>query len=335
MTHSVRDSRMVTGKMRERRPGGAPFATFITIVAVLYGLWLANLPLLEFKDRANYLVYAQASGTVSDRYLAEGWRAFIFNEPVWLLINDLLARVLVPTQVMWVIIFVPAVIVAIVILRRGPQHFFYLIFLLIVPFVIKNHIIHLRQGVAIAIFFAALQVRNRPVRIILLLLTPLIHSSFFVLLLVYFLSSIIGKGSAKLPQKIGLLFACSLSGMAVFSMIAEWSGARQGDGIEFDAGDASGFGFVLWTLVLLVFFFEGPAFVRANLFPISILLLYLAGYFLTAYAGRILESGVLAVFLAALSLTRARYTIFIVTIVAYSAITYLNRLDQPLFGWGL
>lgn len=311
------------------------FGFFAFALSVAYGLWLAGLPLLEFKDRANYLRYAHASGSIADRYLADGWRAVLFNEPAWLAVNDLLSRVFVSEEVLWLIIFVPASTVAWLILSRGPQHFLYLIFLMIVPFVIKNHIIHLRQGLAIAVFFLALRVKSTPGRICLLALAPLIHSSFFVILLIYVLSRLIRRMSTRPALSIAFLMVASFIGTAAFSSVAMWSGARQAGTIESQMGDITGLGLMLWLVVLLIFFSEGAAFVRTNLFPIAVLLFYACSYFFTEQAGRILESGVLAVFFAALGLSRGRYRLFALALVGYTVISYITRMGSPWWGWGL
>lgn len=289
---------------------------------------------MAFKDRDNYLSYAQSSDVVAQRYLNDGWQALIFNEPLWLAINAALARLFDAPSVLCILIFGSASIVAYLVMRRGPHRFLYLLFLLIVPFVIKNHIIHLRQGVAIAIFFTAIQIKSRPIRIILLLVAPLVHSSFFVVVLMYLLSRVVGRSSIRPGMSVFLMLVASVTGMLAFSGVAAWSGARQAESIAV-ADDVSGLGFALWMCVLIIFIFEGQTFLKANLFPVSILLFYLASYFFTAQAGRILESGVLAVFLAALSLKRGRFALFFAAIIAYTMIDYVRKSGLPWFGWGI
>lgn len=308
---------------------------FSIVLSLLYGYVLASLPGDNLKDRSNYLVYAAFSGTLQERYLQAGWRSFIFNEPAWLAINDLLGQFLAPAEVVWTIIFASASILALVVLVRGPKDFLARLLLLVVPLIIKNYIIHLRQGVAITVFMVALSVNRRSLRWALMALTPLIHSSFFFIVILYILSAVLVRIFKQVFPQVLVLTIVSVPAALAISAVAEWSGARQAESYDFTAADISGLGFLLWAAVFILMVTAGPSFVRSNLFSAGVLAFYLSCYFWVEIGGRILESGLVAVCLSALRLQSGRKLAFFLILLFLTIFTYASRWNQPWLGWGV
>lgn len=83
----------------------------VCILAIGYGYTLSNITTLagfsfeNVVDRGNYLVYAESSWGIFQRYLSMGINVLFFNEPAWLLINAFLSLFLNPAQVIQTIIF--------------------------------------------------------------------------------------------------------------------------------------------------------------------------------------------------------------------------------------
>ena len=115
----------------------------VLLFALTYASFLATLPTDIFYDRENYLVYASSSWAILERYIDQGWLAVFSNEPVWLLINGYLGDIWLPETTVRILIFFPAFTVAWTVLRQDANQFIWLIMILFLPMVIKNHIIQL------------------------------------------------------------------------------------------------------------------------------------------------------------------------------------------------
>lgn len=303
-------------------------------LAVLYGSFLASLPLDIFKDRNNYLVYAEHSADIFERYQLAGPLVILANEPLWLLANIGLAKLFPPDLVLQTLIFIPATIVAWFILRYDHRQFTWLLLFLLLPQVIKNHIIHLRQGFAIAVFLSGWFSENRIIRWLLLSTTPFIHSSFFFVLflltLVRMLLSL--RLAADLHILLVVCVAIILGGSDYW--LADLFGARQATLYTFEA-ELSGLGFAFWSLIFIVMLFQGRQFLRLYAFEVSTIIFFLGTYFFSPVTGRIFESTLLLVLLSGLQLISWRYLVFIGLLVFYTLLQWLMRLDLPNFGWGL
>ena len=309
--------------------------------ALIYATLLSQLPLDLFKDRANYFVYINYSDAIFLRYSAGGLLSMLANEPLWLLLNINLSRFLYPENVMRVLIFAPAFVVSWQLMRRDPRHALWMIAFLLSPQVVKNHIIHLRQGVALAIFMIGYFAGARWLRFGLMAIACLVHSSFLFICVIGIASWSLDelRFSPKARAAIVILFFVVIGGLVEFvagglANAAGGLGARQAV-IYADAElDISGLGFIFWVTMLLVFLTAGQDFLREKMFAFSILVFYLAVYFLSPLAGRIFESGLFLVFLAGLSLPGMRRNIFIGAFVVFTVVLYFLRLDQPWLGFG-
>ena len=105
----------------------------VFFIAVAYGAFLSLLPQDLFTDRDNYLNYAENSILILQRYQGWGLIPLLANEPLWLLVNAGLANWFPPSSVLRCIIFMPATLVAWMVLVRNPKQFLWLlVFLLFV-----------------------------------------------------------------------------------------------------------------------------------------------------------------------------------------------------------
>lgn len=304
-------------------------------LAVIYGLVLAGLPMDVFLDRANYLIYAQESGVMLAGRSAEGWIPTLTNEPLWLLGNLALGLMLEPYQVVQVLILIPATLVAFFVLRTNPRQFGWLLMFLFLPYVIKNHIIQLRQGVAIAIFLIGWQMQNRVGRRSVFLLTPLVHSSFFFVLGLLALIMLVRKLRFGMKLRILLFLVTGLGIGLSLSWFSQTLGARQGDEYLFVADKISGLGFLFWAIVLAMFCIQGKAFMREHAFSAGTITFYLSTYFLVEVTARIFESTLIIVLLSGLKLNKECRLLFLLMITIYGLLSYMQRFNQPLLGFGI
>ena len=311
------------------------YQVLIFLVALGYAYVLASQPVDEFVDRVNYLVYAGESSAIFDRYLNQGVATLIFNEPIWLLHNILLSLFLGPEGVIVATVFLASYITAYIILKFSPAHFILLILYLLLPQVLKNNIIHLRQGLAIAVFLLGWFSSRPNVRYFCLFLACFIHSSFLVILFLCVLNEFFARfryGSdlrAVIVACIGLL-------IGVFGIwVAGVLGARQADQYVDEVVSVSGLGFIFWATVVGIFVFQGKVFLHKNSLQLSLIIFYLSTYFFLPVAARIFESGLLLVLLSALQLTSYRKYTFIVVFLLYFLLQWSSRISHPGFGWGI
>lgn len=297
--------------------------------AVIYAGVLASLPVDAFQDRNSYLTYAASSAEIITRY--DGF-AVLTNEPLWLLLNILLGSVLSSESVVRALVFSGALLVAYYVFREGANNrifFLVLLLLLCVPQVVKNHIVHLRQGFAIGIFLFGLMHRGG-LRWFLFALTPFFHASFFFVLFIYGITQLAGCRMAG-RQLSGALSSALLSCVFLFVMFSlssglDLTGARQADEYAAAATEGSGIGFLMWSFFLLGFFCQAGQWVRRNLFSIGIVVFYLCAYFLSPFSARIFESALLVVLFAVLKMEGW-------SSVAFGGVFFLFALSQWLMMW--
>jgi hypothetical protein len=327
----------VAAKSTRNSDGRMPWylRVFPLLFALGYAAALAHLPLDVFKDRDNYLIYAQYSNIIFLKYLVNGVPSLLANEPLWLLININLSRHFYPDQVVRILNFMPAFLVAWQLTRRNPRHAIWMVIFLLSPQVVKNHIIHLRQGVALSVFLLGYFARPLWLRGGLMAVAGFIHSSFLIVgmigLAVWLSDSL---RMAPRVRAAALILCFSIIG-GLLGVVAGELGARQADTYADVDLDISGLGLLFWAAMLMLFASSGALFLRRHMFAFLVLAFYLVIYFLTPVAGRILESGMFLVFLAALDLPDRRRLFFMWGFTAFTAAQYAMRIGQPWLGWGL
>jgi len=303
--------------------------------ALAYATILASLPLEAFHDREYYLVYAKSSELILARYTNDGWMAVLANEPLWLLINIELAQFQEPDNLIRDLVFIPAFLVSFVLLRNNPKHAFWMIFFLLFPQVLKNYIIHLRQGVAISVFMLGYYAGPKWLRLTLMGVAGFIHSSFLIVAAIGVVIWTAGALRFSPAVRIVLFIASFTITGVLLNEIADVLGARQGAQYMDIGSTTSGIGFLFWLSVLCLFISQGKGFLINNSFPVGVLIFYLSTYFLVPVSVRIFESTILLVMLAGIDLSGWRRQTFLFLIVLYALLTYGLRIDQPWLGWGI
>ena len=303
--------------------------------AAIYALILGALPVDRFVDRDSYLAYVDGSLAILVLNSSNGIAGLLTNEPLWLLVNILFSSFLDTENCVRAIIGISAFLVAFVTLRNNPRHIFLLVLFLLLPQVLKNYVIHLRQGLAIAVFMAGWFSISRSWRWTLIMMCPFIHASFFFIILFMFLDKALV--SVRLSASLRL-FNYVAAGL-LFSFSATWLagalGARQGDEYQAASVETSGIGFLFWLLFTFLYILQGSRFMKANAVSFSVLVFYLTGYFFLPVAARIFESALLLILLSGLKLTSYRKLCFFMLFGLYFIAQWLPRLSSPGFGWGV
>jgi len=301
----------------------------------MYGAILAALPVDIFVDRVNYLNYASDSAVILIRNFSGGPVSVLTNEPLFLLINIGLSSFLSAEDVVRFLIFLSATVVARFVLSRDHRQFVWLLFFLLMPQVIKNHISHLRQGVAIAVFLVGWSTRSPPLRWVLLAMTPFIHMSFIFVIGLLVMTKIVERLRFDVDIRMVIFVLMSLGLGLSMGWLAQVSGARQAETYAFDAGAVSGLGFIFWLFALMLFVLQGRTYIQRNTFALSALVLYLATYFLVEVTARIFESMVIFVLLSGLMLTKWRRIAFLSAMLFFTCLSYVLRLNQPWLGFAV
>lgn len=307
------------------------YKIIVFILASLYGCIFASFPMEGIIDRDNYLMYAENSILIVGRYITQNILTFFVNEPLWLGINILLSLFFDPEVTVRIIASVPAFVVAYYVLRYNPKYFIFLLFLLFLPQVMKNHAVHLRQGVAIAFFIAGWFSSKRYLQIFLIFLTPFIHASFFFILFLLGLNRVFTKMKFALDLKTFLyIILCLIIGLSI-GLITSSLGARQ---VNYNtSAEISGLGFIFWTAIISLYFLEGKQFAKQHSFSIAILIFYLSTYFVFEATGRVLESALILLILSGLDLTKWRKQVFYLAVILYFIMMYSSRIMLPYLGW--
>lgn len=319
----------------ERCPPSASYRLFCITFSLAYGFALSQIPGYDFKDWANYIIFAEASELILLGFLSGGLVEMLANEPLWLLLNIGLALFLEPDTVVRTIIFGSAFTVSWLVLRQHPHHAWWLLIFLLLPVVVKNHLIHIRQGAAIALFLAGWFCSGRLSRALLMGLSPFVHASFFFVLMILVLARLFRQLRLGPDLRtIAFIGAGIAVGLGLF-WVAYMLGARQALQYQFAMTYVSGLGFVFWSTVVLLMFMQGRAFLRERAFETGTLLFYLATYFLIEVTARIFESSLLLVLLAGLAMTGWRLAVFRGVMLFYGGMSWLMRFSQPALGFGI
>lgn len=307
---------------------------FSFVFSSLYASSMLLFPMEGVIDRANYLEMAEVSPLIFARYLGFGILSVFTNEPIWLLFNSALGLVLSPENVVRIIVFLSAFVTSYLLLKNNPKAFLFLIFVIVVPQVAKNYIVHIRQGMAIAVFLMAWYSKNVKLKVILFLVAPLVHASFFIVGAILFACYMLNRLNFAFDLRIfgyvgiGLFFGI---GLPVVSGIL---GARQSKTLfENYEADGSGAAFLVWLLIFFFVLMQGSRYLKNHGFSVAMITFYLLAYFVSPIAGRVFESALPLVVLSLYSLTSWRKLGALSLFVMFSILTLLMRVGQPLLGF--
>lgn len=279
-------------------------AVVATGMSLLFGFVLASLPIDKFVDRDNYLNYLQF-GAVQGLLLSSDYESLIarlFNDPLWLAINLLLSLNFDPENALRLLIFSSSYLfLKYTIKQISDEHKYTLLALLIIlivlnPQILKNYIVHLRQGLAIAVFLLMLPA-NAKQKIdfkYAAIIASLIHTSFLFVFLISMSRSIFEYFRFSLPLRVLGMTLILAIGASSFRLIALLFQARQAE-IDLSAFEGSGVGFIFWLFILGLLLSEGFKIIRSDEnkwveYSIYYILLYLIFYFITPLSSRIFES---------------------------------------------
>lgn len=306
----------------------------IAVISFAFAYYLSSLPIDAFVDRSNYLSFANYVEIIIESRISKGFFSFLFNEPFFALIILTLRNFLSPESTISAIIGFSTFSVFFLVLSNVPKRYLFLaVLILLLPQVLKNHIIHLRQGLALSIFLWGWFSNNRKYKLLLFVLAALTHSSFLVVVSCLLLINIVQKVKLLSSFKY-LIYTVSGLGFGLFGLaIASALNARQSEGYEEFETSSSGLAFVFWLCILLLYLSQGRYYAKKHAAALFFIILYLTTYFFIPVTGRIFESCLIIILLASIDLKREKILIFYSLYLFYFIYLWYLRLPQPGFGW--
>lgn len=311
----------------------------IILLSLFYSIFLVfYFPVdASITDRLNYLIYTDNSSNLIGMYYNQGILSSLFNEPLWLILNIVLSSMLSSENVIRIIIFFSSFSICYYCLINNKKEWLFVFMIIFLPQIIKNNIIHLRQGLAISIFVIGYYSKNRSVRNILISISPLIHVSLFIVIAIYLLSIISNKLKYSSGIKTIVIVSISIAFSLSISVVSLYLGARQADEYSFSDINVSGGGFLFWLVILVLFVSQGKKYFKIYTFEILSVCFYLSSYFLSTITARIFENSICLVLMACCHLTSYRKYIFIFIFCGYFIANYIIRINMgaPYLGWGV
>jgi hypothetical protein len=118
-----------------------------------------------------------------------------------------------------------------------------------------------------------------------------------------------------------MFFTLSILLLLLFNILPALVGARQASQ-EATMINVSGFGFLYWFFILVLFFINVKH--HRNNLDLSIfsLILYLSLYFLTPFAGRIFESALIIIVITALTDFKKKYNLLFAFAIIINSVYY-------------
>jgi hypothetical protein len=283
------------------------------VVAFFYAIILGFLPQEIFRDRLGYFELAKSGLYYFNAYFESSWLSGLTNEPLFWWIIGQLSQWIAPQEVIQLVVMVPAFFLAYYTLQYRKEYFWILLGMLLLPQVVKNHLVHIRQGMAVAFFMVGWYTPKQWVKWLLIGLSPFIHGSLFIIGGLWGLNEWTQK--LKFNYRIALNVGYILLVAFFLSEIAGLLGARQAHYSTGVLQEVSGMGFLYWGGITALFFIQGKDFIKQHLFPVSILVLYLSTYFFVKLSPRIFESGLLVVLITILTFNKYKITTWILLLL--------------------
>jgi hypothetical protein len=244
---------------------------------------------------------------------------FLVNEPFWLSINYLLGLVVQPEMVLRIVIFFSTFLVLFSLGKLTNYSLWTVFFFFIVVQILKNHITHLRQGLALGIFLLGL-VTTGKTGLALRLLSPFVHTSFWFILLLDFFEQAARKMRVSISARLLLFFILAFAIILSFPFIVKVSGDRRFSVYEFELTQSASFLGFMWWIVLGTLFFLGTRKNKISTLSTYGIIFYLVSYFFLDFGARLFESVVPLILAVMLTSTKEFKFLFGMLMFLYGAL---------------
>ncbi|MEQ4702819.1 EpsG family protein [Providencia huaxiensis] len=268
---------------------------FIILCSTLYSYILATLPNYIFRDRANYLVYAEKSNEILQQY---NGISVISNEPLFLLINTVLNSIFPLEIIPNIIVFFISFTISYIILVRSKNILLGILGILCILSIAQMfhlQLVILRQGLATALLLWIVYFFwNKKYFLYLVFILAFIHSSMLLIVFFFLIDKITKKYiSHKIEYRIIVLLFISFFTSILIIPIAELLSMRQAKEYDDISNSVGGGNFILYSLILITLItqqkkiFLDDGIYTATIIGISI---YIGMYFISPLSGRLIST---------------------------------------------
>lgn len=268
---------------------------FIYIISFIYAYIFASLPNDLFRDRANYLVYAERSNEIMERY---NGLAAIFNEPLFLLSNKLLNTFFSYEIIPSIFVFFICFTISFIILVRSKNIILGIVGIICILSMAQTfhlQLVILRQGLATCLLLWLVHLAwNKKYFLYLVLCLSFIHSSIFIIFLFLVTDKLINYFiSDKIIYRVMILILISTFVSVLIIPFAELLSMRQAQEYNQSTASISGGNFALYSLILMTLLsqrkkdFSNDGIYTISLIGISI---YIGMYFFSPFSGRLIST---------------------------------------------
>jgi hypothetical protein len=306
-------------------------ASFLIFLLFYLFLVLVAVPNTELiSDRASYFnSFANASDKINNTSFLS--LSIIFQEPLYLLTVYTLGIFFSVESIALILIGTSSFMSIGSIFKAKPDLLPLIILIFLLPQFMGKYIVHIRQGVAIAIFLTSYFYFNKSL-IKSCFIAGLMHISFFIALPILLMMKLTPKGrSASFIISILLvIFSLFLFSQQLFSELVFYLDLRQAKNYLFTSENVSGLGFIYWIAIYTVFFFQKNVY-EPRTFSMNIIGLYCASYFFINFLSRLLESFLPLIFI---ELKFLNTYICYIALIFYLLISWQTRWQLPMLGFG-
>lgn len=301
-------------------------------LSFLISLFFSYIYNKSFIDYGNYFNFAEHSSSIIGEYRSYNIIRFITNEPLWLYIVFLLNFLFDSESTLKILVCFISFLTIYNLSKIDKIDIFSLIIILISPLLVKNFLVHIRQGFAISIFIFALNINNKYIKYFLIFLIPFIHSSFFIL---YFIIAVCYFGkifniniilNTAIVSLISILLAYNIA------LISNYLDARQSEYYDFSSLEMSGFAFIYWTSFLFIILLLNKKKTFIAYCATGIISFYISSYWFTNITSRVFESGLILILIYFVSLNERQKTRLFLIFLLSSLYTWAVQFSLP--GWG-
>lgn len=314
-------------------------------ISLVYAFFVIQLPILHSIDSINYLNYPLIANSELEYSFSKSFLFFLFAEPIWLLVNHFLYDFIFkdPENVVLFISFFISVISCYYALKLSNNYIFRILvmfLLLLSPLFLANSVSHLRGGFAFSIFLIGFFSSKNSVRMFLLLITPFIHISFILIIIVYFYSTICKKYNISVFLSLSFIMLAAFLIYLFLNYLTD-DLIRQASSISEEKIVSSGMGFLFWFIYLInllvnkkIYNIENKSFQSiAFYFSVNMIVLYLSLYFIFYGAGRFLEVSLFFHFVAIFYLNNYGRIIAFNLLVIFTLLDWFLRFNSENLGF--
>lgn len=267
---------------------------FMWLVCVFYTISVTFVDNGYFRDRG---IYAWWYATYPD-YILNSYNGLnlLVNEPLFIIFNLYLAKIMSPDNIVTLMVFIIVYSCSILIWKYSRNICYLFLGLLILfffPYLFHFQFVVLRQALATLVFLIPIIfISNAKVKNILILLSPFIHSLFFLIVPIYFLYLFFKGKNIKFDKILFAFFLISIASNFLFYTLGNFLGFRQMNEEHITGEVVTGGGafifFILIFLYLYKFYREKRDFIYE--FSLILLIFFLATYFFLPIAGRLMST---------------------------------------------